>query len=265
MEPVAKMCNDTTTTKDRCMPSRQVNSNLIIDVGVCEGDDTAFYMAKGFKVIGVEADPLAYSKLHNRFADKLASRDLILINRAADASSGTIVKFKADPNHRGSSNILRDDPGAVPPEDETADVETICWRDLTAVAGVPYYCKIDIEGSEKYFLRGFVGQPDLLPTYISAEIHTFEPIELLYAAGYRHFKVVNQCTMHLIKLPRQPLEGNYVANHVWRQSSGPFGRETPGRKWMDLQEVAGLFSLMLEVRRRLTVRDWFDVHAWLPE
>jgi FkbM family methyltransferase len=249
------------------MSGKQVNGSLIIDVGVSDGQDTAFYLAKGFKVVGVEADPSAYSRLLDQFAPELARRDLILINRAADAASGNTVKFKPNIAHQGGSRIVHE------PEHQTGvgveagmvDVETVSWPELTSIAGVPYYCKIDIEGSERYFLQGFLGRPELLPTYVSAEIHTFAPVELLYAAGYRQFKVVNQRNIHIVRTPDPPLEGKYVPNHIFRHASGPFGRETPGRTWVDFQEVAGLFNLMQEARRRLTMRDWFDVHAWLPD
>jgi hypothetical protein len=30
---------------------------LIYDVGMCDGADTAFYLAKGFRVIAIEANP----------------------------------------------------------------------------------------------------------------------------------------------------------------------------------------------------------------
>src|SRR4051812_12299597 len=33
------------------------HDNLIIDVGMHDGGDTAFYLAKGFDVVAVEADP----------------------------------------------------------------------------------------------------------------------------------------------------------------------------------------------------------------
>jgi FkbM family methyltransferase len=250
------------------MPARHVTPDLIVDVGVSDGQDTAFYMAKGFKVLGVEADPAAYARLLAKFAAPLASRDLILVNRAADAVSGRIVKFKPNAAHQGGSRIIHDDadlPPLAEADTDVVDVETISWPDLTAIAGVPYYCKIDIEGSEQYFLQGFVGRPDLLPTYVSAEIHTFAPVELLYSAGYRRFKVVNQRNIRVVKMPDPPLEGRLLPNHVWRHASGPFGRETPGKVWVDFQEVAGLFNLMQEARRRITLRDWFDVHAWLPE
>jgi FkbM family methyltransferase len=246
------------------MPPRLVNDRLIIDVGVSDGQDTAFYMAKGFKVVGVEADPVVYAGLLQRFAEPLASGNLTLVNRAADAMSGKILKFEANLNHQGGSRVIHD-TAEIDGGSGSVDVESISWADLTSIAGVPYYCKIDIEGSEKYFLRGFVDRLDLLPTYVSAEILTFEPVELLYAAGYRRFKVVNQRTLRVIRMPDPPLEGNHVPNHVWGHASGPFGRETPGRAWVDFPEVAGLFNLIQEARRRLNSRDWFDVHAWLPD
>jgi len=37
-----------------------MNKNLIIDVGVHQGEDTEYYLKKGFCVVGIEADPQLY-------------------------------------------------------------------------------------------------------------------------------------------------------------------------------------------------------------
>src|SRR5690348_14857053 len=40
---------------------------LIYDVGLCDGDDTAFYLAKGFRVVAVEANPALVAAAKQRF------------------------------------------------------------------------------------------------------------------------------------------------------------------------------------------------------
>jgi FkbM family methyltransferase len=41
--------------------------NLIYDVGVCNGDDSAYYLHKGYRVVGIEASPLLLEPLRKRF------------------------------------------------------------------------------------------------------------------------------------------------------------------------------------------------------
>src|SRR5258705_4089288 len=42
---------------------------LIYDVGAHEGQDTAFYLKKGFKVVAIEASPQLSAKLSEKFSD----------------------------------------------------------------------------------------------------------------------------------------------------------------------------------------------------
>ena len=52
--------------KARVMLRRPVVSDLIIDVGMSEGNDSEFYLQKGFRVVGIEADPIVYAQLCKR-------------------------------------------------------------------------------------------------------------------------------------------------------------------------------------------------------
>jgi 16S rRNA A1518/A1519 N6-dimethyltransferase RsmA/KsgA/DIM1 with predicted DNA glycosylase/AP lyase activity len=49
------------------MKNVDFNEKLIIDVGVSEGNDTAFYLKKGFTVVGVEVDPTLIPLIRKRF------------------------------------------------------------------------------------------------------------------------------------------------------------------------------------------------------
>nr|MBS9781973.1 hypothetical protein [Gammaproteobacteria bacterium] len=44
------------------------NKNLIYDVGMCQGEDTAFYLKKGFTVIAFEANPELITQAKIKFA-----------------------------------------------------------------------------------------------------------------------------------------------------------------------------------------------------
>jgi len=39
--------------------------DLIFDIGANNGDDTAFYLKKGFRVVAIEADPALAQKLND--------------------------------------------------------------------------------------------------------------------------------------------------------------------------------------------------------
>jgi FkbM family methyltransferase len=238
------------------------NRRLIIDVGMSEGNDTAFYLAKGFDVVGVEADPALAAPLRERFAEAIAAGRLRLLERAAAARSGALVSFWHDAGEQGHSSLdLRGRDGRV----TEFKVTTIDWRELSAVGGVPYYLKIDIEGGEPAFLSGMVGAAEL-PLYISSEIQSFRPVELLRDIGYRHFRLINQDIWAGLALPDPPLEGVFVprpAPHHW---SGPFGRELPGKRWFSFNETKAIYDTVHRLWEFGTlITGWMDCHACLPE
>ena len=243
------------------MARTAVNPTLIADIGMSEGNDSDFYLRKGFRVLGIEADPVMYQTLLSRFSAPIAEGRIAILNRAAAETSGAAVRFFRNRSVQGHSRVVLED-SPIPVPGEIVEVRTIGWPDIVRDFGLPYYSKIDIEGSEPHFLKSFVGSAGL-PTFISAEIHTFEPVELLYQLGYRRFKIVNQARPDLFRQPCPPLEGTYAEQPRWQHSSGPFGRELAG-EWVDLKEAAVLFDIIQQARR-LQMWDWFDVHAHMPD
>src|SRR5213594_2634641 len=63
-------------------PVLELLYDLIYDVGVNNGDDTAHYLMKGFRVLGVDADPILMAPLQERFAVEIAQGRLTLLNVA---------------------------------------------------------------------------------------------------------------------------------------------------------------------------------------
>ena len=55
-------------------------TDLVYDVGMNNGDDTAHYLHKGYRVVAIEADPTLIDAARERFADAIRSGRLQLVN-----------------------------------------------------------------------------------------------------------------------------------------------------------------------------------------
>jgi FkbM family methyltransferase len=231
-----------------------VHNDLIFDVGMSEGNDTAYYLAKGFRVVGVEADPIVYKTLVERFSSEIAAGRLTVIHRAAADVSGRKIRFLHNDIQQGISGTSRH-PHVADGYTEF-EVETICWNDIVAEHGIPRYCKVDIEGQERPFLEPIVGQQEI-PTFFSVECHDLAPAEMLYKIGYRLFKLVDQVPDGGFINPNPAKEGNYVENPNWHHASGPFGLELPGF-WDNYDEFKIAFENVVPLRH---AGHWFDCHA----
>jgi len=63
-------------------------SELIYDVGMDNGDDSEFYLSKGFRVVAVEADPDLCRAAEERFEPFIRSGQLTIVNRAIVGKAG---------------------------------------------------------------------------------------------------------------------------------------------------------------------------------
>jgi len=246
------------------MDSRDgVHQDLIFDIGMSEGNDTDFYLRKGFRVLGVEADPAVYAKLTERFAEPLTTGRLSIIHKAAFSQAGQQITFFSNAEVQGHSRVMQNPREFANKRGNVVEVETIDWPSLVRQAGTPYFCKVDIETSEEKFLSSIIGARTI-PEYMSAEVHTFEPIELLHKIGYEKFRLINQTILNTFPIPNPPLEGEYVQAR-WVHASGLFGKELPGKEWYSFDQIRSLYQAILDLRRHGTLlTGWFDCHAYRP-
>ncbi len=236
------------------------DAGLVFDIGVSEGNDTAFYLAKGFRVIGVEADRATCVKLRHRFAGEIASGALQLLNFAASFNFGDPVEFFVHQEHQHLSGLTKQELPNVNNAYAKETVLTINWKTLLAQQGLPRYVKIDIEGNEPSFLRSMLASPQM-PEFISVECHQMEPVELLHRLGYRRFRLVDQYPPGGLQLPARQIEGRPVAAPNFDHASGPFGLDVFGDGvWLDFAQMRAAWT-EAQPRRGGT---WFDCHAWLP-
>lgn len=145
----------------------------IFDIGMSSGDHAASYLAKGFRVAGVEPDVERFYALQSRFADEIADGRLIIHHAAAGPSHGEIVAFASPASSPGI--------GAY-------HVQTINLEALIARHGVPRFVKITAE----HVGTALLSAPSHdLPEYICVGCHGFGIVQTLFNRGYRHFKLIN--------------------------------------------------------------------------
>lgn len=220
--------------------------NLIYDVGLHLGEDSEFYLEKGFDVVAVEASPANAIKAGNRLKAYVDSGRLTIVNKAIARDEGPVAFFVSDRSIWGTT------------DSETAErnrhlgssiseitVPGVPFCRLLEEYGVPYYMKIDIEGADTLCLEGLLASADR-PKYISIESSktSFDDLvnefALLQRLGYRKYKVVAQHRIGEQRLPKTAGEGQFV-DHVFEEgSSGAFGRELPG-EWISLEQALKVY------------------------
>lgn len=275
-------------------PEPKKAADLIYDVGMHKGEDTAFYLRKGFRVVSFEADPDLIKHCRQRFAAELANGQLTIVEGAIvnDTTSPTVT-FYRNPNVTVWGTVNPEWQARnqrMGWESEQVCVRTIDFTECLQLHGIPYYLKIDIEGADQICLtrlRSFIEKPD----YISIESSKVsmtdirKELDILTELGYDSFKLIQQGTVSRQREPMPPREGKYAGTPPERDASGLFGRDLPGH-WRTLEKTIRRYQLVMLgykllgndsfVRRnrytrriwqwaqRITGRPipgWFDTHA----
>jgi FkbM family methyltransferase len=137
------------------------------------GEDTGFYLRKGFRVIGFEADPRHAQCCRDRFAQAIAEGQLTVVEGAIVAGSTLAaglqrVAFYRNSTHSvwGTVNVEWADRNArVGATTSLIEVPAVDFAAVLEAHGIPHYLKIDIEGSDLVCieaLRRFEARPDYL-------------------------------------------------------------------------------------------------------
>jgi len=223
-----------------------MDPKLIYDVGMCEGNDTAFYLHLGYNVVAIEPDPEMVEPARRRFASEIANGRLTIVPEAISEAEGP-QDFYIYENRPGNASLIQHGLKLA----KTIVVPTTKFAAVLGRYGVPFYLKVDIEGGEVAVLRD-LSRNDL-PQYVSIEMWGIDSICLLHALGYRKFKAVDQ--------PK--LENTSFKGWTFKHSSGPFGEYVPG-EWSPLDGIL-LQWLKYLAHESSTFADarWYDLHASL--
>ena len=130
--------------------------DLIYDVGAHLGEDSQHYLAKGFKVVAVEANPDLASHLRKRFAAEMADGRFKLVECVIAEQTGyqtfyvnetTSVWGTAYPQWAARNARLGSDS-------RVSRLPSRPFAEVMKEFGVPYYLKIDVEGADLLCLDG---------------------------------------------------------------------------------------------------------------
>jgi FkbM family methyltransferase len=193
-----------------------IDRKLVFDLGAHHGLDTRRYLAEGFKVVALEANPDCIEAIDKALAFQREdySGRLQLVERALHSLDRSTVKLYPSESPKGETHSLF--PHRVKQCDGVPyEVKTVTLGALLSEYGVPWYMKIDIEGSDVVAIRqlhewqqgmpafggkypGVTLKGGAVPPYLSVELdweHPEEAIEmfsLLGYMGYTSFSLVQQ-------------------------------------------------------------------------
>jgi len=231
------------------------HKDLIYDVGLHRGEDTEFYLRKGFRVLAFEADPEQVKFCRNRFAEFINQGQLKIME-------GAITNVATAEPGRQKVSFYKNEQvsvwGTLCPElverNEKAgarsrmiEVYAIDFEDAIKQHGIPHYMKVDIEGSDMVCLRTlrrFRERPDYIS--IESDKTSFSKIRheinVLGALGYDSFQAIEQSGISVSQSPPfPPREGTYTAQSFDLGSSGLFGAELED-KWKSRNGILWLYS-----------------------
>jgi FkbM family methyltransferase len=247
--------------------------DLIFDLGMFDGSDTAFYLAKGFRVVAVEARPDLCRAARARFAGELRGGQLTIVERAIWSTADERLPFYV---RSGWSSAFRQSAERDGEASEIIEVRTTTLRRLISEFGVPHFLKCDLEGAEDIVIDELPDLPEK-PSFLSVEDPTGDGASRLAAVGYDRFQMVNQGHLRLYRPPRPALEGRYVSTTFDGRCSGLFGFELNSAHWVDNDRLQRQMRLWRSLRERtvnpvvafatkrwgkLTRRGWLIPSGW---
>jgi FkbM family methyltransferase len=233
------------------------HKDLIYDVGLHRGEDSEFYLRKGFRVVAFEADPDNANYCREKFAEYSRQGRYTIVEGAILASGeapngrkkvsfyknnqdthwGTVCADWVQRNtNRGTTSTL-------------IEVEAVDFAEAIQQHGMPHYMKVDLQGCEitcVNALRKFAERPDYISAQSSrasfARIH--DEIEALSQLGYDSFQAIEQSELSQLQSPPSPArEGNYVAHRFEFGASGLFGAEL-NETWKSKPAILRLYRMI---------------------
>ncbi len=254
-------------------------SDLIYDIGMHTGQDTVYYLKKGYRVIAVEANPLLAEQNKKKFSKAIAAGRLTVLNFGVSDNEG-LLPFYINKRLSEWSSFDKATGTRNNSTYEVAEVPCITTRQLFEQHGIPYYLKVDIEGFDHYCLLDIPDRGDK-PSFVSCEAVYVEWLDTLYQKGYRKFKLLHQGYGFRpidLRLESKSYFGRYqiIKNGIKLRlqkiipfkhaygSSGPFGNDTKG-EWKSYEEIRDSYLAFYQYDKKTPLNpvSWFDFHASL--
>ncbi len=167
--------------------------DLIYDVGLNDGGDTAYYLHRGFRVVAIEAHPDQAERARQRFADAIREGRLTLLNVAIAPEAGVaqLIVNERDWGRNTLNALLPHSTAWAGVPMHTLEVRAVRFKDVLAEYGVPYYLKVDIETFDHYCLED-LDPSDLPPCTSPFEAQSIRDLVTAREKNYTNFKVIRQ-------------------------------------------------------------------------
>ena len=226
-----------------------VPDGVIYDFGMNNGDDAEYYLLKGSKVVGVDANPALCRQVEQRFAAEIGEGRLVVLNCALPGGEAGATDFFI---HKENDVLSQ-----LPVPDSMGEFERIrvpCRDPVEIIRehGEPRYIKVDLEGLDAEILRA-VFAAGIRPPEISAESHTIDVFACLVEAGYKSFNLVDgESVPALYRDARIETPDGAAVFRFKPHSAGPFGVDIRS----DWQDPESFFHLLATVGL-----GWKDIHA----
>lgn len=183
---------------------------LVYDVGFNVGQDTAFYLSSGHRVLAIEADPTLAEAGRVRFRREIEAGNLEILNVGIAREEGEaefwICEEKPEFNSFYQGIAARNGY-----RNHSIRIPTTRFASVLRRFGTPYFLKIDIEGNEMLCLDDLT--PSTAPYYVSIESECPVDAQPIGAAdglralrklrdlGYESFKLIDQFTFCSLSSP----------------------------------------------------------------
>jgi FkbM family methyltransferase len=272
-------------------PRAQLAPDLVFDVGFHRGEDTLYYLRKGFRVVAFEAHPELVDAAQQRFAAEIADGRLRVVPGAITAQPQETLTFYTHSRMSswGTTESHRADRNAVMGESVAVTVPAVDFAACLREHGVPHYLKIDIEAADMLCLEAlFDVEPEQRPRYASIEaeseawsgvVRQFDTLERL---GYSRFAIVQQGNIGGRVGRITTRDGRTIPYRFEMDSSGAFGEDLAG-PWVGKREALRRYRRILpalvaahafdQLPKGTEIRyvagalvgrplpGWFDIHA----
>lgn len=245
----------------------EYRNKIIYDVGMHIGQDTEFYLRKGFKVVAIEANPALVETAEKRFHRHISDGSLAIVNAGiVESDTDERLTFYVNDDLPEWSSFIKELATRNNSRYHEVDVPCRTLDSIIKEYGTPYYVKIDIEGHDKIALKSLENLTTR-PKYVSVENGNNGMLDILISMGYNSFKYVQQNNVSGVRMPYPSREGRYIHHRFDPGASGPFGEESPG-DWLSAasvrKEIAKVWNPETGEKNpahKDDIHGWFDLHA----
>jgi FkbM family methyltransferase len=232
--------------------------DLVFDVGLHRGEDTAFYLKKGYRVVAFEANRELVDLVSQRFEPEIELGRLTVVWGAITVNAEETVTFYRHPTKSvwGTTESQWVERNTARGESVATVVPGVNFAEVLSAYGMPWYMKIDIEGADRHCLETLL-RFESRPAFVSIESEKREwtalreEFELLSRLGYDRFAVQQQEGLHRAKQPHETadLSGRTIEHRFEEHSSGPFGDDLDS--WVPEEEAIAQYEKVFRAYRML--------------